>query len=175
MRTVSARRRIPPTPDFHRHGFRGQRFRASVVAHLFSKENTGEYRRLRDMPELNRLPPNAFPSGEGGPHSGGRGKPLSRICVPQVPAAERMPSFRCVTGLSPSPIRFPDCPVFDTTSPKVYPGIGRVEGGAGIEPTISPCARGVLPYKHLPPMPPPYRRRIVISEPSQRIQINTCR
>ena len=73
------------------------------------------------------------------------------------------------------PSVFPDCPVFDTTSPKVYPGICRVEGGAGIEPTISPCARGVLPYKHLPPMPPPYWRRIVISEPSQRIRTNTYR
>ena len=45
MRTVSARRRKPPTPDFHRHGFRGQCFHTSVMAHLFS----GEHRRISPL------------------------------------------------------------------------------------------------------------------------------
>ena len=30
---------------------------------------------------------------------------MSRIVVPQLVPAGRLPSFRCVTGLSPSPIR----------------------------------------------------------------------
>ena len=106
--------RFRAAPDTTHAGFAPARIPGAVLSHI-----------RHGPPIFRRTPANIAAGGtgrtrtdslpmpspwEGGPRSCGRGKPLSRICVPQLVPAGRLPSFRCVTGLSPSPIRLSGLP-----------------------------------------------------------------